>query len=75
MRSLAGQDDAPAAEAPLGVLLGRSVSYPAAAAAVVECAEALFGPMERPVALPAPVAAAARHHEERFRSADWTWQR
>ena len=75
VRSLAGLPEEPAAEAPLSVLLGRTVSFPEAAAAAVECAEALLGEMERPAELPAPVAAAARHHEERFRSAAWTWQR
>ena len=75
VRSLAGLPEEPAAEAPLSVLLGRTVSFPEAAAAAVECAEALLGEMERPGELPSPVAAAARHHEERFRSAAWTWQR
>ena len=75
VRSLAGLPEEPAAEAPLSVLLGRTVSFPEAAAAAVECAEALLGEMERLGELPSPVAAAARHHEERFRSAAWTWQR
>jgi lipoyl(octanoyl) transferase len=75
VRSLADQSASPAAEAPLSRLLGRSVAFPEASAAVIACAEALFGGMEAPVALPARVAAAARHHEERFRSAAWTWQR
>jgi|ERR1041385_598824 lipoate-protein ligase A len=74
-RNLAGLPEQPVAEAPLSVVLGHAVSFPAAADAVVECAEALLGGMERPGELPAPVAAAARHHEERFRSAAWTWQR
>ena len=75
VRTLAGLPEAGGAEAPLGRLLGRSVTFDEAAEAIAECAQALFEPMERVEFLPARVAAAGGRHEERFRSADWTWQR
>src|ERR1051325_1084389 len=43
VRSLAGLPEAPAAEAPLSAVLGRTVSFAEAAAAVAGCAEALLG--------------------------------
>jgi lipoate-protein ligase A len=75
VRTLAGLPEDGRAEAPLGRLLGRAVSFDEAAAAISECAEQLFDRVERYDALPDEVLAAARRHEERFRSADWTWQR
>jgi lipoate-protein ligase A len=75
VRSLAGLSEEGGAEAPLGRLLGRAVSFDEAADAIAECAQPLFEPVERNDSIPPRITAAARRHEERFRSADWTWQR
>lgn len=75
VRGLAGLTGESAAEAPLSRLVGRAVSFEEAAAAITASArEALSVPVE---AAPLPHAARPHisRHAERFRSAEWTWQR
>jgi lipoate-protein ligase A len=61
-------------DAPIGALLGRAVGFEESAAAVADAARAWPGAWSE-LAVPAPLLAAARPHEARFRSPEWTWRR
>ncbi len=61
-------------DAPIGALLGRTVGFEEAAAVVADAARAWPGTWSE-LADPAPVLAAARPHDARFRSPEWTWRR
>lgn len=75
VRDLAGFSENGAAEAPLSRLLGRPVSFQEAAAAIASVARATLPDLEECAELPDAVQAGAARHAERFRSAEWTWQR
>ena len=69
------RDAGPPAEAPLARLLGRSLTFDQAAAAIVGSASSLPGGESLRGMLPASAAELAARHEDQFRSPDWTWER
>lgn len=75
VRDLAGFSENGAAEAPLSRLLGRTVSFAEAAAAITSVTRDTLRDLEESSRLPGAVAAGIAQHAEKFRSADWTWQR
>jgi lipoyl(octanoyl) transferase len=75
VRDLAGFSENGAAEAPLSRLVGRTVGFEEAAAAIAAVARATLPDLEESARLPHAVHAGIARHAERFRSADWTWQR
>jgi len=75
VRDLAGFSENGAAEAPLSRLVGRPVGFEEAAAAVTEVAREELPDMEESAQLPRRLLAGISRHSERFRSAEWTWQR
>lgn len=75
VRDLAGFSENGAAEAPLSRLLGRPISFAEAAAAITAVARTMLSDLEESAELPDAVQAGISRHAERFRSAEWTWQR
>lgn len=75
VRDLAGFSENGAAEAPLSRLVGRTVSFGEAAAAIAAVARATLPDLEESGQLPDAVHAGVSRHAERYRSADWTWER
>ena len=72
---LAGLPAGNRAEATVGRLLGRSVTFEEAADAVSATILPLFGGVDRLDRLPAFLASGAARHAGRFQSAAWTWLR
>jgi lipoate-protein ligase A len=75
VRDLAGFSENGAAEAPLSRLVGRTVSFEEAATAIAGVAGVTLPNLDESARLPDAVQAGMARHTERFRSADWTWQR
>ena len=75
VRELAGFTQEGAAEAPLSRLIGRGVSFEEAAGAIAASAREALPEMEEATSLPDTVRVGIARHAERFRSAEWTWQR
>jgi lipoate-protein ligase A len=75
VRDLAGFSENGAAEAPLSRLVGRTVTFDEAAAAVTAVAWSTLSKVEQCAALPDAVQAGVSRHAERFRSPEWTWHR
>lgn len=75
VRDLAGFSENGAAEAPLSRLVGRRIGFEEAASAVTAVARATLPDVAVRGRLPDAVHEGASRHAERFRSADWTWQR
>ena len=75
VRDLAGFSENGAAEAPLSRLVGRTVTFEEAAAAIAGVAGATLPNLDESARLPDAVQAGMARHTERFRSADWTWRR
>lgn len=75
VRGLAGISDRKASEAPLSRLIGQRVGFEQAAAAVGAAARETLPDVEEAAGLPGAARAGISRHAERFRSAEWTWQR
>jgi lipoate-protein ligase A len=75
VRDLAGFSENGAAEAPLSRLVGRTVRFEEVAEAIAAIARATLPNLEETTRLPDAVRTGVSRHAERFRSADWTWQR
>ncbi len=75
VRDLAGFSENGAAEAPVSRLLGRTVSFEEAAAAISAVARDRLPGLAETEQLPDAVYAGISRHAPRFRSAEWTWQR
>jgi lipoate-protein ligase A len=75
VRDLAGFSENGAAEAPLSRLVGRAVSFEEAADSVAGVARERLPDLEHSSGLPRALDAGISRHAERFRSAEWTWQR
>lgn len=74
VRELSGDATMPAAEITMSTALGRPVLFPEAAAAVRDAARA-WRPGCEDLIDPGPILALAGRHEDRFRTAEWTWSR
>jgi len=75
VRDLAGFSENGAADAPLGRLVGRTVAFEEAAAAIAGVARRMLPDLEESDRLPSAARAGIARHAERFRSVEWTWQR
>jgi lipoate-protein ligase A len=75
VRDLAGFSENGAAEAPLSRLVGRTVGFDEAADAIVAVARATLPGLEVIPRFPDAIRPGVARHADRFRSADWTWQR
>ena len=75
VRDLAGLSSADPAEAALGSLLGRPVTFDEAADALATTVLALFDGLVRVDRLPASLESGAVRHAAQFQSDTWTWLR
>jgi len=75
VRMLAGLSEAAAAEAPLSRLVGRAVTFAEVADAIAASARGILPGLGSGASLPPAARYRVSRHAERFRSAEWTWQR